>query len=512
MYSVATEHLEYRRLKPIWQKVEDCINGEEVIKSKKDLYLPRPSGMQLGTKEGEEAYQSYIARGHFPSYVSKFLSALTGITKLNPPKITLPPSLEYLKENCDGEGTPLDVFFYQSVTESLKSGRQLLFVDVDTEFDRLKLVRYNATDIINWGVVDRVFNNKDVDFIVIREYINNSNDIFEHEYEEQYRVLTQKKFFLDELLPDELEAIDPYSLDDFVSILFDKSGNILEISTPKLIGMSIDKMPCVIIGSTDLYINPDIIPLYGISSCALQMYMKDADLSNSMFLTCNPTLCLTGITEHHGGFHTLVGSNVAITSENPDAKIYYTKTDASGLQEVRLAINMYLSEAQSMGSALLSDNPKGVESEGALRIKAASTTASLSTVAQTCARGFERAIRYIAEWSNLDSKTVELEVDTNYLDNMMTNDDITSLVKLYINDVITHETALDRLKNGNVLPEEFDINKEYDLIEKRKEQALKRIEEKELNTKMAKETMLNNHIKQTDRSQDDAIVDTKVNY
>jgi hypothetical protein len=240
--------------------------------------------------------------------------------------------------------------------------------------------------------------------------------------------------------------------------------------------------------------------------------MKDADLSNSMFLTCNPMLCLVGVTERQDGFNTLVGSNVAISTENDKAQIYYTKTDASGLQEVRLAINMYLSEAQSMGSALLSDNPKGVESEGALRIKAASTTASLSTVAQTCARGFERAIRYMAEWYKLDVNSVNIEVDTNYLDNMMTNDDITSLVKLYINDVITHETTLDRLKQGNVLPEEFDINKEYDLINKRKEEALKRIEEKELNTKMAKETMLNNHIKQTDRSQDDAIVDTKVNY
>lgn len=519
-YSVSTEHIEYTKNKKIWQKIDDCIAGEEVIKAKKDLYLPRPSGMDSLSKEGQEAYNSYITRAHFPSFTTKFLSALTGIAKLNKPDIVLPDALNYLLEDCDGEGTPLDVYFFQSITESLKSGRQLIFCDVDDKNNRLKMVRYNAIDIINWGVNGKVFNNREADFFVIAEDINKSTDIFEHEYEKQYRVLTTKELFIDDyiselmakgLSEDEAFRISIEDSEDFVSILFDDGGIVQEMSTPKLIGIPYKGLPVVIIGSTDLKINPDTIPLYGVASCALQMYMKDADLSNSMFLTCNPTLCMTGITENKG-FNVLVGSNIAITAESEGAKIYYTTTDASGLAEVRLAINMYLSEAQSMGSALLSDNPKGVESEGALRIKSASMTASLSSTIQTCARGFEEVIKKMAIWMNIDTKDIKVDLDNNYLDDMMTNDDITSIVKLYINDMITHESALVKLKKGEVLDEDFDIDKEVKVIKEEKEKAIRELQQGIIDKDAAKEGILNNHIKQTDRSKDDALVDTKVNY
>ena len=460
-YSVSNEHIEYTKRKTLWQKIEDCVAGEDQVKSKAELYLPRPSGMDAKTAEGKAAYESYIGRAHFPDITSKFLSALTGITKINPPKFSLPKELEYLKENCDGEGTPLDIYFYQSVTEALKSGRQIVYPDVDVKNNRLKFVRYNAKDIINWGVVGKVFNNKDADFYVIREYIQDSTDIFAHDYSEQYRVFTKSSVL----------ASEETNTDVFMSIIFDESENIVDKRVPMLYGKPFEGFPITVIGSTDLNINPDTIPLLGVASCALQMYMKDADLSNSMFLTCNPTLCMTGFqSDNNSNFNVLVGSNIAIIADDPQARVYYTKTDASGLQEVRLSIQMYLAEAQSMGSALLSNVQKGVESEGALKMKAASTTASLSTVSQTVARGFESTIRYMADWMSVESDEVIVKVDNNYLDNMITTSDIQSIIDLYISDVITHETALLKLKEGDFLNEDFNVSKELSQVKIKKQE------------------------------------------
>jgi len=462
MYSVSTEHPEYTKRKELWEKIEDCISGEEQVKQKKEKYLPRPSGMGLD-KEGQLAYESYIKRAHFPAFTEKLLSALTGITKINPPKIELPKELDYLRENADGDGTPLDIYFFQSVRESLKSGRQLLLPDIDPYYNKLYLVRYYAKDIINWGVVNRVFNNKDCDFYVIKEYVHDSSDIFVHEYKEQYRVLAKSKIF------------NPNEKNYFISIVFDENGNPIDddIKVPKLLGKPFYGFPVQIIGSTDLLVNPDSIPLLGVASCALQMYMKDADLSNSMFVTCNPTLCISGYSARQGEtFHTLVGSNIAITLEDPTSKVYYPKTDSSALQEVRNTISMYLQEAQSMGSTLLNANTKNVESEGALKIKSASTTASLSSVTQTVARGFESVIRNIANWIGLDPKSVNIKVDNNYLDNILNNQDIDTLVKLLINDVISHETVIDKLKEGNYLLEGFNTEEEIQRIAKAKRESL----------------------------------------
>lgn len=506
-YSVSTENLKYTSMVPQWNKIEDCIAGEDTIKSKREIYLPRPSGMD-SSKEGEAAYTSYIFRAHYPDFVNKFLSALTGITKINPPRFILPPQLEYLKENCDGFGTSLETYFFQSVRESLKSGRQLIFPDVDSKSNRLKMIRYNAIDNINWGVVNRPFNNKSADYFVLKESYHDSTDIFVHEYKDQYRILTTTNI----LSTNKINKNKNY----FTSILFDESNMIIDGQEviPNLFGKKFEGLPVTVIGSTDLNIDPDTIPLFGVSTCALQMYMKDADLSNAMFLTCNPTLVISGAPQRIEGKEqkTLLGSNISINLPDPNARATYTKTDSSGLAEVRLAIRMYLEEAQSMGSALLSDNQKGVESEGALRVKAASSTASLSTVAQTCARGFETVIKNMAKWMGISSKNISINVDSNYLDNVFTNDDITSLVKLFINDVITHETTLKKLKEGGYLEEDLNENEEILLIEKRKKEAMEEFVSGELSKDAAKESILNNHIKQTDRSQDDTITSSKVNY
>lgn len=262
---VSTKHPDYEKTEESWGLIEDCIYGEKTIKDAGTKYLPRPSGM-ASTPQGEAAYKSYITRAHFPDFTSKFLSGLTGVTKINPPKIKLPKSLEYLIENCDGEGTPLDTFFFQSVRMSLKAGRHLIFVDVDQVNNRLKLVRYSAKELINWGVVKKVYNDKNADFYVLEEQVNVSDSIFEHDYEEQYRVLSTT-----DILDNSSERI-------FLSAVYDANGNLKEKSIPELLGKTFNGLPVVIIGSTDIGMELDQIPLLGVSKCALQMYMKDADL------------------------------------------------------------------------------------------------------------------------------------------------------------------------------------------------------------------------------------------
>jgi hypothetical protein len=460
---VGTLHPDYKKVADSWQSIEDCINGESTVKSYGEKYLPRPSGMTRDIN-GNAAYDSYITRAHFPDFTSKFLSGLTGITKINPPKIKVPKSMEYLIEDCDGDGTPLDVFFFQSVRLSLKTGRHLIFVDVDQKKNRLKLVRYSAVELINWGVVKKVYNEKNADFFVLREQVNQSESIFSHDYKNQYRVLTTS----------DILGIEGITKRVFLSAVFDEDGVLDEnIAIPELVGKRFEGLPVIVIGSTDLDIEPDQIPLLGVSKCALQMYMKDADLSNAMFLTCNPTLCMSGVSSDEGGMsggEVLVGSNISITMEDPNARAYYTKTDASGLAEVRLSIKTYLEEAKHAGSALLSGDQKGVESGEALRIKAASTTASLSTVSQTTARGFEKALRYMAQWMNISENLVSVKVDSDYLDNMLTPEYINQLTKLFELNIISHESALTKLVEGQFLDEDFDIQKELKLVKKQKEE------------------------------------------
>ena len=76
---------------------------------------------------------------------------------------------------------------------------------------------------------------------------------------------------------------------NFVSILYE---NDIEgkPTSPNYMGKKIKEIPLVNAGSINNSFDTQLIPLLSVANCSIKIYMKEADLAYSEFLSCNPTL------------------------------------------------------------------------------------------------------------------------------------------------------------------------------------------------------------------------------
>lgn len=380
------EHPDYERLKPDWVRIRDCIYGESAVKAKKEVYLPRPGGM---TGEYADAYDAYIERAHFPQVCSYALSGALGVIVTKLPEFNVPPQLEYILQDATKDGSTLQQLFLDTVIEILVTGKCPLLVDIVPETNRFKFVRYTAESFINWKE-EVVHAQKSLTLAVLQEALPSSSDIFSHDTVDVYRVLTIED-------------------DRYVARVFDDAGNELSdfFTTPVYMGKPIDEIPIFVAGSINNSTDSQPIPLLSVANASIQIYRKEADLANSEFLSCNPTLCMVGAS-NDDDLPNVVGSSVMIVLPDPAARIFYTETDTAALSHVKDHIDDLYEEAIRHGVAIL-DTRKGVESAEALRIRQSTQSATIYSIYLSALTAIKSGLQLMCKWAGWNVSDVVVD-------------------------------------------------------------------------------------------------------
>jgi hypothetical protein len=380
------EHPDYIRLKTDWDKIRDCMQSESVIKSKREKYLPRPAGM---SGEYASAYDAYIERAHYPHICSYALSGALGVIITKLPEFNVPPELQYILENATKDGATIQQLFTDIIIEILQTGKCPLVVDIIPETNEFKFVKYPAELFINWKE-ETVGAEKNLILGTFVESVSSSTDVFSHDSEQIYRVF---------LIED----------DKFVSRAFSDNGTELDdfFTEPKYLGKSMDEIPIFIAGSINNSTEPQPIPLLSVANCSIEIYRKEADLANSEFLSCNPTLCMVGASTEEE-LPNVVGSSVMIVLPDPQARIFYTKTDTAALSHVKEHIADLYEEAIRHGVAIL-DTRKGVESAEALRIRQATQSASIYSMYLSAVNAIKDGLKLMCRWAGWDEDQVIID-------------------------------------------------------------------------------------------------------
>jgi len=380
------EHPDYIKLKKDWDKIRDCMQSESVIKSKREKYLPRPAGM---SGEYASAYDAYIERAHYPHICSYALAGALGVIITKLPEFNVPDELSYILENATKDGATIQQLFTDIIIEILQTGKCPLVVDIIPETNEFKFVKYPAESFINWKE-ETVGAEKNLVLGVFVEAVASSNDIFSHDSEQIYRVF---------LIED----------GKFISRAFLESGDELVdfFTEPKYLGKSIDEIPIFIAGSINNSTEPQPIPLLSVANCSIEIYRKEADLANSEFLSCNPTLCMVGASNEEE-LPNVVGSSVMIVLPDPQARIFYTKTDTAALSHVKEHIADLYEEAIRHGVAIL-DTRKGVESAEALRIRQATQSASIYSMYLSAINAIRDGLKLMCRWAGWNQDEVIID-------------------------------------------------------------------------------------------------------
>jgi len=389
--AVDTLHPEYSRNKNAWAKVRDCMAGEDVIKSKKEKYLPRPAGMK---GEFADAYDAYIERAHFPLITAYALSGALGIVITKLPEFNVPKQLEYILKNATKDGRSLDQLFMDMIIETFQTGRCPLLVDVISSKNEFRFVDYKAEEFINWKV-SIVAEEKNLSLGVLQEAVPDSDDIFSHDTKNVYRVL-------------QLDENEKY-----ITALYSSDGvklNDTEVS-PTLMGREANRIPLFLCGSINNSFDMQPIPLISVANCSVQIYRKEADLANSEYLSCNPTLCMVGAT-NDGDLPNVVGSSVMIVLPDPQARIFYTETDTAALTHVKAHITDLYEEAIRHGVAIL-DARKGVEAAEALRIRQSTQSASMYSIFLSAINSIKQGLETMCEWGGYNKEEVMVDAPSS---------------------------------------------------------------------------------------------------
>ena len=176
-------------------------------------------------------------------------------------------------------------------------------------------------------------------------------------------------------------------------------------------GKTIDEIPLFLAGSINNSFDLQPIPLISVANCSVQIYRKEADLANAEFLSCNPTLVVTGAI-NDGNLPAVVGSSVMMVIPNELAQVFYTKTDTAALDHVSDHIKDLYEEAIRHGVAIL-DARKGVEAAEALRIRQATQSASIYSIYLSALNAITQGLKMMCKWYGSDPEKVKVDAPTS---------------------------------------------------------------------------------------------------
>lgn len=412
--NAGTQHPDYKKHVKDWQKVRDSVAGESIIKEKGETYLPRPSGMK---DVYAEAYDPYKDRAHFPLIASYALQGSLGVIITKLPDFNVPPELEYIKSNATKDGLPIQQLFLDTVIEVLQTGRVPLIIDIDPDKNQFKFVRYTAEDFVNWKTEVRD-SQKNLTLAVFNEQIEeNKEDVFSHQTEDVYRVLTlDDKGLFNVKMYTATEEMEDFHV------------------TPLFMGKTIDEIPVFIAGSLNNSYDLQPIPLLAVANCSIQIYRKEADLSNAEFLSCNPTLCCTGVATDEE-VPNVVGSSVLLSFSDPQARVFYTTTDVAALNHVKDHIKDLYEEAIRHGVSLL-ESRKGVEAAESLRIRQSIQSSTIYSIYLSVVNAIYEALKLMCKWGGYDVTKVTVDKPVSLTADIPDSSLIKNLIDGYIAKVV----------------------------------------------------------------------------
>ncbi|WP_272580961.1 DUF4055 domain-containing protein [Providencia sp. PROV266] len=388
--AVTDKHPQYIAAKNNWQIMRDAIAGEDAVKQKGTVYLPKSAGMIEAEKQGDSAksiYEGYRTRAQYPLWVQDSLRTMVGLVSKLQPEITLPSKqLQVLEENATSDGFGLKQLFIRVVLNLLEYGRCGLLIDVDQK-GAPYFALYDALSITNWKE-NSVGGRKDLNLVVLEEQFDNSEDKFGHETRTVYRVL--------ELIDGKLVV----SLHDSDSI---------DDRTPKLGSDLLTFTPFIFCGTTDNAANVGTIPLLTMAKAAIKSYQLSADYFQSLHHTAHPQPWISGLSD---GDDISVTGVMAAWQLPQNSQCGYLEITGVGIDKTKAEMDAQKNTALEAGAKVIDTTAQ--ESGEARRARQDDQHASLHSIVTCAAEAVEQGIKYMAQWLNLSDKDCVFTVKPDF--------------------------------------------------------------------------------------------------
>lgn len=420
-------HKEYDNRQKEWEKIRDCLDGEDAIKN--GPYLPMLSGHKY------DEYIGYKERAVWYGATARTVQGLAGALLRKPPSLEMPEQLLALTQNITQTGITFPMFAKTVAEEVLAFGRYGLLVDVAENGSEPYFAGYKCEQIRNWRTevvngVPRLVQ------VVLKECIETpGEDGFGVEERERYRVLQ---------LVGERYVVDLYTEND--------EGKYDHTQlTPVIRGRALTDIPFLFINPFSLTAETSRSLLLDLASLNIHHYRVSADWRHALYFTSLPQPWVSGITEE--GKVWQIGSS-RVLQLPPEAKAGMLEFTGQGIGALERAMAALEKRMAVLGARLLEDQQAQAETAEAVRMRHAGENSTMAAIADTLGRAFEAAFRWMAQWKGLNSKgeAIKVRMNTDFVDAPLNPQEILALVGAWQSGAIPQSVLWHNLRQGEIIP------------------------------------------------------------
>ena len=481
--SVNSTNKQYDANLKLWQKVRDCVEGSNAVKSRSAgssaaspsslygmagaRYLPPPNPDDQSS-ENKSRFMAYRDRANYVNFTGATSEGMLGMVFRKKMDIRLPTAIEYLEDNATGGGLSMDQLAQSLTKNLLETGRMGILTEYPEATDGLtvrdvndlglaaNLIPYTAENIINWRTT-KIGSSNVLSLVVLQEEIEEVEaDGFASECKKQYRVLT---------LEDGLYVVRLFDDSGFnITNNLTVDGARLDFILPRRFdGSYWSEIPFTFIGAVNNDAVVDKSPLYDIAEVNLSHYRNSADFEESSFLVGQPTPVLSGLTQSwvdenmSDGVH--IGSRAAILLPDGGSG---SLLQANENQMPSKGMELKEKQLTMIGARLIQD-AGGQETVDAAKMRYAGQNSKLGTIAANVDDGLETAcgfaLKYMANPTDADIEAIEVDTNKEFYEAKLDPQEVMADIQLLDRGIVAKSDIQDKLRRaGKVLRDNEEID------------------------------------------------------
>ncbi len=442
------EHATYAEMSLAYDKIRDVLHGEDRLKNRGPVYLPRPEGMT------QAQYTRYVQGSSFYAVAERTLRGMVGAVTRNTPIVELPNRIEPMRNAATFEGNALDVLIEDALRETMSMGRFAMVLDYPVQAapgSAPFISAFDADSILDWKE-QLVDGRQKLTYL----RLNERNDELDNGVE-QHLVLT-----LDPIYTVRRFHVQTKRTGDLTQSV--EEMQVGEDIIPSVNGQTIDEIPAVIVSPYNLKADIEKPPFLDLVNVNLAHWRLSADYYWSLYLTSQPTPWVAGSINEKNKPQQIGSGAFWVLPEGATAGML--EFTGAGIAAQKAALDDLTAQMATLGARMVYDGKGRNETTDTAKLRHRSELSLLHSSVNMVEAAILKLLRIAADWTSPGTADqVNVKLHRDFITAQMDASVLTALVKAWQAGAISHDTLLMNLKKGELMDVNRAIDDEKEMIE-----------------------------------------------
>ena len=416
---------------PHWILIEDLLQGTYGMRRKHRRYLPQEP------RELDESYDNRLARSVVPPYYQRLERMLAGMLTRKPVKLQdVSDAIREQLFDVDMQGNDLNVWTYETARKLVRYGHVGCLVDAPSDGGRPYWCTYTPRQILGYRTEQQDGQQRLIQ-LRLQEVVLEADPDSEYGEKQidQVRVLT----------PGQYQIHQRQDNGDY---------KVVDEGATSLTEIPFSVAYCNRVGFMES--RP---PLEDIAELNLKSYQVQSDLDNQLHISAVPMLAFFGFPTSAEEVSAGPGEALAFPA---DGRAEYIEPQGRSFDFQFKRLEQIAAQINELGLSAVLGQKLSAETAESKKIDRSQGDSTMMVIAQNVQDMIDNSLKYHAEFMGQQEAAGSCTVNRDFIGARLDPTDVNALLQLYTAGTITKETLLQQLADGEVLGDDFDVQKEID--------------------------------------------------